>query len=251
MLADLADLADPFRSGLTVPSSVDLSAIVVGALSGGLLAARERFAVTGVLLLAFVSGLGGGLIRDVLLGVGTPVALTDRLYLPVVSVTALVAFFFAGWLARLNPLLVVLDALALGLFTVVGAEKADLFGLPGASVVFLGVATAVGGGFIRDLILGQVPDIARPGTVNAFAALLGAVLLVTIKRVADVPAGCADLVTIVFVTGLRLLAVWRGWQISGPIDLSRRLPDLAPLARTRVRTLRPRRRRSRMTRPDR
>ena len=238
-------LADPFRSSLTVPSWVDLSAIVIGALAGGLLAAREGFAVTGVLLLSFVSGLGGGLIRDVLLGVGTPVALTDPLYLPVVSATAVVAFFFAGWLARLNPLLVVLDALTLGLFTVVGAEKADVFGLPGASVVFLGVATAVGGGVIRDVILGQVPDIARPGTVNAFAALLGAVLLVLVKRVAEVPAGGADLVTIVFVTGLRLLAVWRGWQVTGPIDLSRRLPDLAPLARTRVRTLGRRRRRRR------
>ncbi|MHA3704402.1 trimeric intracellular cation channel family protein [Jatrophihabitans sp. YIM 134969] len=235
----LLALLDPFRSGLTVPSWIDLSAIVVGALSGGLLAAREGFAVTGVLLLSLVSGLGGGLIRDVLLGVGTPVALTDPLYLPTVSVAALVAFFFAGWLARLNPLLVVLDALALGLFTVVGAEKADLYGFPGASVVFLGVVTAVGGGFIRDLILGQVPDIARPGTVNAFAALLGAILLVTTKRVAGVDTVVADLVTIVFVTGLRLLAVWRGWQISGPVDLSRRLPDLAPLARTRaVRTLR-------------
>ena len=164
------------------------------------------------------------------------------------SATAVVAFFFAGWLARLNPLLVVLDALTLGLFTVVGAEKADVFGFPGASVVFLGVVTAVGGGVIRDVILGQVPDIARPGTVNAFAALLGAVLLVTSKRVADVPAGYADLVTIVFVTGLRLLAVWRGWQISGPVDLSTRLPDLAPLARTRVRTLRPHRPRRRRRR---
>ena len=238
----LTDLADPFGDGLTVPSYVDLSAIVVGALAGGLLAAREGFAVTGVLLLSFVSGLGGGLIRDVVLGVGTPVALTNPLYLPVVTGAALAAFFFAGWLARLNPLLVVLDALAIGLFTVVGVEKADLFGLPGASVIFIGVVTAVGGGVIRDVILGQVPDIAKPGTVNAFAALLGAIALVSTKRLGDVPTGLADLVTIVFVTGLRLLAVWRGWQISGPVDLSRRLPDLAPLAVTRVRTLRPHRR---------
>lgn len=239
-------LADPPGSGLTVPRAVDLSAIVVGALAGGLLAAREGLAVTGVLLLSLVTGLGGGLVRDVLLGVGTPVALTDPLYLPAVSITALVAFFFAGWLARLNRLLLVLDALTLGLFTVVGAEKADLFGLPGASVVFIGVATAVGGGMIRDIILGQVPDIARPGVMNAFAAVLGAVLLVTTKRVADVPTAGADLATLAFVTGFRLLAVWRGWQISGPVDLSRRLPELAPLARTRAaRTLRPLRRRRR------
>ncbi len=81
---------------LHVPAAVDLAAIVVGALTGGLLAAREGFAVSGVLLLAVTGGLGGGLIRDVLLAQGPPVALTDRTYLPAVAITAMVTFYFSG-----------------------------------------------------------------------------------------------------------------------------------------------------------
>jgi uncharacterized membrane protein YeiH len=130
--------------------------------------------------------------------------------------------FFSSWLARLNPLLVVLDALALGLFTVAGAYKAQAFAFPGATVVLLGVVTAVGGGLIRDLILGQVPDLAKPGTINAFAAMLGAILFVTVIRVAHVGVGWAELVTLLFVTGFRLLAVWRQWQVRGPVDLTSR-----------------------------
>ena len=73
---------------LHVPQAVDLAAIVIGALTGGLLAAREGFAVSGVLLLAVSGGLGGGLIRDVLLAEGPPVALTNEAYLPTVAITA-------------------------------------------------------------------------------------------------------------------------------------------------------------------
>src|SRR3954451_12600718 len=139
--------------GLRVPAAVDLAAIVIGALTGGLLAAREGFAVSGVLLLAVSGGLGGGLIRDVLLARGTPVALTNPAYLPTVAVAATVTFFFSGWLARLTALLVVLDAVPPGFFTVVGAQRPELAGRPSASVVLVGTVTAVGGAPIRDVLL--------------------------------------------------------------------------------------------------
>ena len=158
---------------LHVPAAVDLAAIVVGALTGGLLAAREGFAVSGVLLLAVSGGLGGGLIRDVLLAAGPPVALTNPSYLPAVAITAAVTFYFSGWLSRLDPLLVALDALTLGLFTVIRAQKAQLAGLPSASVVFIGTPTAVGGAVIRDVLLAQRADMVQPGPYNAVAALLG------------------------------------------------------------------------------
>ena len=162
---------------LRIPAAVDLAAIVIGALTGGLLAAREGFAVSGVLLLAVSGGLGGGLIRDVLLGDLPPVAMTNPAYLPTVAIAAAVTFFFSGWLARLTGLLVVLDAVTLGFFTVIGAQKAQLAGLPSASVVFIGTATAVGGAVIRDVLLAQRADIVQPGPYNAVAALIGASLL--------------------------------------------------------------------------
>jgi uncharacterized membrane protein YeiH len=207
---------------LRVPAAVDLAAIVIGALTGGLLAARESFAVSGVLLLAVSGGLGGGLIRDVLLAEGPPVALTNQAYLPTVAITAAVTFFFSGWLSRLTGLLVVLDAVTLGFFTVIGAQKAELAGLPSASVVFIGTLTAVGGALIRDVLLAQRADIVQPGPYNAVAALIGATALTILAG----PVGLAPLpvaaAVIVLVAALRVLSVWRGWEAPVAVDLPAR-----------------------------
>ncbi|WP_347058938.1 TRIC cation channel family protein [Blastococcus sp. HT6-30] len=218
---------------LRVPAAVDLAAIVIGALTGGLLAAREGFAVSGVLLLAVSGGLGGGLIRDVLLAEGPPVALTNQAYLPTVAITAGVTFFFSGWLARLTGLLVVLDAVTLGFFTVIGAQKAQLAGLPSASVVFIGTLTAVGGALIRDMLLAQRADIIGPGPYNAVAALIGATALTVLAGPLGLdPIPVAALV-IALVAALRVLSVWRGWEAPVAVDLP---------GRTRSRLLRRRER---------
>ena len=207
---------------LPIPAAIDLTAIVIGALTGGLLAAREGFAVSGVLLLAVSGGLGGGLIRDVLLGDLPPVALTDKAYLPAVAITAGVTFFFSGWLSRLTALLVVLDAATLGLFTVIGAQKAQAVGLPSASVVFIGTLTAVGGAVIRDVLLAQRADIVQPGPYNAVAALIGAAALTVLAGPLGLDPLPVAAVVIVLVAGLRVLSVWRGWEAPVAVDLPAR-----------------------------
>ena len=226
---------------LPIPAAVDLAAIVIGALTGGLLAAREGFAVSGVLLLAVSGGLGGGLIRDVLLADGPPVALTDPAYLPTVAVTAAVTFYFSGWLSRLTGLLVVLDAVTLGFFTVIGAQKAQLAGLPSASVVFIGTLTAVGGAVIRDVLLAQRADIVQPGPYNAVAALIGAAALTVLAGPLELPPLPVAAVVIVLVAGLRILSVWRGWEAPVAVDLPSR-------ARNRIAGKRPPERRGRRRR---
>ncbi|SFT33236.1 Uncharacterized membrane protein YeiH [Geodermatophilus amargosae] len=214
-MSTLAAAAETLR----IPVAADLAAIVVGALTGGLLAAREGFAISGVLLLAVSGGLGGGLIRDVLLAQGPPVALTDPAYLPTVAITAMVTFYFSGWLSRLTGLLVVLDAVTLGLFTVIGAQKAQLAGLPSASVVFIGTLTAVGGAVIRDVLLAQRADIVQPGPYNAVAALLGATALTVLAGPLGLDPIPVALVVIVLVAALRVLSVWRGWEAPVAVDL--------------------------------
>jgi uncharacterized membrane protein YeiH len=226
---------------LRVPAAVDLAAIVIGALTGGLLAAREGFAVSGVLLLAVSGGLGGGLIRDVLLADGPPVALTNPAYLPTVAVTAAVTFYFSGWLSRLTRLLVVLDAVTLGFFTVIGAQKAQLAGLPSASVVFIGTVTAVGGAVIRDVLLAQRADIVQPGPYNAVAALIGASALTVLAGPLELPPLPVAAVVIVLVAALRVLSVWRGWEAPVAVDLPSR-------ARSRIAGRRPPERRWRRRR---
>jgi uncharacterized membrane protein YeiH len=227
--------------GLRVPAAVDLAAIVIGALTGGLLAAREGFAVSGVLLLAVSGGLGGGLIRDVLLGDVPPVAMTNPAYLPTVSITAAVTFFFSGWLSRLTGLLVVLDAVTLGFFTVIGAQKAQIAGLPSASVVFIGTATAVGGAVIRDVLLAQRADIVQPGPYNAVAAMIGASLLAVLSGPLGLDPLPVAATVIVLVAALRVLSVWRGWEAPVAVDLPERARDR--LVRRRGGLAGPRRRR--------
>ncbi|MCW2701816.1 MAG: conserved rane protein of unknown function [Blastococcus sp.] len=210
---------------LRIPAAVDLAAIVIGALTGGLLAAREGFAVSGVLLLAVSGGLGGGLIRDVLLAEGPPVALTNQAYLPTVAITAGITFFFSGWLSRLTGLLVVLDAVTLGFFTVIGAQRAELAGLPSASVVFLGTVTAVGGALIRDILLAQRAEIVQPGPYNAVAALIGAAALTILAGPLGVDPLPVAATVIGLVATLRVLSVWRGWEAPVAVDLPLRTRD--------------------------
>lgn len=207
---------------LRIPAAVDLAAIVIGALTGGLLAAREGFAVSGVLLLAVSGGLGGGLIRDVLLADGAPAALTNPAYLPAVAITAAVTFFFSGWLSRLTTLLIGLDAVTLGFFTVIGAQKAQLLGLPNASVVFIGTLTAVGGALIRDVLLAQRADIVQPGPYNAVAALIGAVALTVLAGPVGLDPLPVAATVILLVAALRVLSVWRGWEAPVAVDLPER-----------------------------
>jgi uncharacterized membrane protein YeiH len=203
---------------LQVPVWVDLASIVVGALAGAVSAARLRLDVIGVLFLAVVMGLGGGLLRDILLAV-RPVALTSASYLPTAAVAALVGFFFAGALNRLNAALTLLDALALGLFMVVGVEKAEINGLGAPAAVFIGVAAATGGGLLRDVVANQPVTIVRRGPWNAAAALAGAVVYVALYAL-----GAATIVCEAVAFGLcvlsRLVSVWRGWETPLPYDLT-------------------------------
>src|SRR5215207_4354142 len=143
----------PGTIDVAIPDWIELAAVLVSALSGAFLAAKgHEFDVGGVSALALVAGLGGGIIRDVLLGQGAPAALRDERYLIAVLAATGLGFYFAGTLNQFQGLLIVLDAAALGLYSVVGADKADQAGLPAITAVLLGTITGVGGGIIRDLL---------------------------------------------------------------------------------------------------
>lgn len=203
---------------LQVPAWIDLTAIVIGSLSGAVIGVRHRFPVTGVLILATISGLGGGLIRDLLLN-EIPIALLDRRYLAVAAVAAIGAFFFVSWMERISPVINVFDGLALGLFTIVGAEKAALAGLPFLSTVFIGTATSIGGGMLRDLLLGEVPNALRPGVINALAAVTGATIFGAF-RVLDMDIIVAEVIAILLIAALRYFALYLEWEAPLPYDIA-------------------------------
>lgn len=206
---------------LQVPLWIDLTAVVVGALAGAGVAARERFDVIGALLLAVVMGLGGGIVRDLLLGL-RPAAVTSPYYLPTVAAAALAAFLFSSLTRRFGKIVVILDALSVGLFMIVGVEKALLYNLPYVSAIFIGVAAAVGGGLIVDLIAGRPVEVIHRGPWNATAALVGASVY-TAAAALGAPTGVSQVAGFLVVVAMRLAALRWGLQTPLPADLGQKL----------------------------
>lgn len=168
---------------------LDILGVFVFALSGGLVAVRKRLDLVGVVVLAWVAGLGGGMIRDVLIGDIPPDGVTDwRLLAPAALAGLGVFLWYRTLRARLSigahrrakvlgRSVRVLDAGGLALFAVSGSLKALQFDAGALAAVILGVVTATGGGALRDVLAGQVPEVLRR-ELYAVPALIGATLVV-------------------------------------------------------------------------
>ncbi|GAW52182.1 MULTISPECIES: trimeric intracellular cation channel family protein [unclassified Nocardioides] len=192
----------------------DLVGIFVFAISGALVAVRKGLDVFGVLVLAGTTGLGGGFLRDVLIGATPPAALEDWRYLMVPIAAGLLTFWFHPVLGRVERSVNVLDAFGLGLFCVTGALKAMDYGLSPAPAALMGMVTGIGGGMLRDLLAGRVPTVFR-GELYATPALGGAIVVVAGTHL-DVPVGIVACAGGGLCTIWRLVAIWRHWQAPVP-----------------------------------
>ena len=142
--------------------ALDLTGTFVFGLNGALTALRAtHLDVVGVVTLGMMTALGGGVIRDILIGALPPATFLYWPYFTLAMVGALIAFVLNRPLARFEMSLTTLDAIGLSVFAVIGASKAVAAGLGAGPAVVLGVITAVGGGTIRDALVGQVPTVLR------------------------------------------------------------------------------------------
>ena len=195
--------------------ALDLLGIFVFAISGGLVAVRNQLDILGVVVLAMATGLGGGVIRDVLIGDVPPPALVDWRYLAVPATAGLVTFLWHPTVGKLERVVNTFDAAGLGMFCVAGALKAHDYGLGPAPAAALGMVTGVGGGVIRDLLAGRVPVVLRYGELYAIPALAGAAVASTAVELGvrgAVVAGPA----VLLASGWRLLALRNGWTAPVP-----------------------------------
>ena len=207
-LAGSPPIATALASSVTVPLGLDLAAVAAGALFGALVALRRSLDITGLLGLAIVGGLGGGVVRDVLLD-QPPVALADAAYLPTAIGSGLAVAIVGHALSRVDRLLEVVDAFALGLFAVVGASKALDAGLGPVASATVGVVAATTGGIACDVLSGQRPHVLGPGPVYAWAAVAGSAAYVAVDELAgSVPFAVAAAMAATVV--LRWLAIHRG-----------------------------------------
>jgi uncharacterized membrane protein YeiH len=190
----------------------DLVGTFVFAAEGARTAIRGNLDFFGVMVLSFVTAVGGGIIRDVLLGATPPSALRDWRY-GTIAFVAGAATFVQYWRATVVPvrLVVSLDAAGPALFAIAGTEKALSHGMHPFIAVLLGTITGVGGGTIRDVLLAQVPVVLR-ADLYATAAMAGAVVLVS-GRALRWPAPVAASLGGFVCFGLRLVSVWRHWSL--------------------------------------
>jgi uncharacterized membrane protein YeiH len=186
--------------------SLDILGTAVFAISGAWLACRKDMDIFGAMVLAFVTAVGGGTIRDVLLG-ATPVFwIQDNGYVLVILFSTLLAIGIRKWHEQTRFHLLVADALGLAVFTVIGVTKALTFGSPPVVAVMMGVLTGCGGGAIRDLLAGDVPMVLKK-EIYAFAAMAGGAAYVILQPLVGVAE--ATLVSVALVLVLRLLAMYK------------------------------------------
>lgn len=193
---------------------LDLAGVAVFALSGVIVACRSRMDPFGMLVLAAVTGIGGGTLRDLVLGVRPVFWVTDTTFLWVVLATVALASVGFRYMHRLTrTVLPVVDAVGLALFTAIGAHKALLLGAPGSVAVVMGLFTGVAGGVIRDVLADRVPMVLR-AEIYATASILGGITFVTLHALGT-PFPTTITVTVAITLGLRLAAI--RWNLRLPM----------------------------------
>src|SRR5687768_326387 len=199
---------------MTLVRLLDLLGIGVFAVSGALAAGRKRLDLLGVFVLASVTAIGGGTVRDLLLDRHPIFWLTDAAYLAVIIAAVVVTFAYVRW--RRPPLasLLVADALGLALFSIAGAQIAESAGLPAVSVVLLGTMTGVGGGVIRDVLSAEIPFVLRSGNLYASAVIAGIAAYLALEAI-GVTRQTASLAGMGLIAALRLAAI--RWELKLPV----------------------------------
>ncbi|WP_121058783.1 trimeric intracellular cation channel family protein [Microbacterium telephonicum] len=192
-----------------IPLWADLLAVALGGIQGALFASgfrgQRRLDFLGVALIGIMIGMGGGLIRDLLLNT-TPVTLQTNWYLLTATGASLFGMLLAGMFERLSKLIIGLDALVIGLFGAFGTSKALALGLPLVPAVFVGVCAAAGGGVLRDVLMGLPVAIMHVGSLYAVAAGGGAFVL-AVSQTLGLDAVWAAVIGVAVTTVIRVLAV--------------------------------------------
>ena len=192
-------------------TALDLIGTFVFALSGALKAVRHRLDWLGVVVLATLTGVGGGMVRDVLLGDTPPAVFEDERFFVACLVGAAVVIVAAPRVAARWNLVMVADAVGLGLFAALGAAKGAAHGLGPIGVILCGALTAVGGGVVRDVLVGERPAVLYKG-FYATAALVGAGTLVVLDAIGQ-PLGRQLVAAALACSALRFVALVRNLRL--------------------------------------
>lgn len=184
---------------------LDIFGTVIFAITGAVKGVRNRLDFLGVIVFAITVGCAGGMVRDCLIG-ATPVAsFLNTSYLVACIIAGVFVFFLAPWIVGRWRIILICDAIGLGVFTALGAEKAMTLGIGPVGQIFAGVIGAVGGGVLRDVFSKEVPAVLT-SDFYASASIIGAVIFVILNKL-NVQEPINFTITMVFITVLRLCAM--------------------------------------------
>ena len=211
-------------NALHLPILFDLLGVFSAAASGALTAIRRGLDLVGIAVLGAVTGLGGGAVRDLMIGAIPPAFLTDWWYLSTATVAVAAVIFVEYGLSpagaalrermKIGPAYFVADSLTLGFFAVSGTGKALQYGIAAIPAALLGVVTAVGGGVIRDMLVAEVPTVLRRD-FYAIPALIGALIIVVAAQLEPAATPLA-FVAAGTTAALRMIGVRRSWHARLP-----------------------------------
>ena len=194
---------------------LDLFGTMAFAVTGAFKAIEHKSDIVGIIILATITGVAGGVLRDVVFGRMPPVAIVNPLYVVITVATGVAMFYLYRSLKKHWNLFLQFDAIGLGVFTIIGATFAyNLFGLNFLAMAFAGVLTAVGGGILRDVFVNEMP-IVFIKELYATASFVGVVVFFGLLA-AGISLNVAAIPSIVAVTALRLLAMKYNWNLPLP-----------------------------------
>lgn len=190
---------------------IDISGTFVFAVSGIMVAIQKKFDFFGVIILAFVTSIGGGTLRDIMIG-STPVGwMKSEIHVITILAAVPICYFLSGQLQKARKTFLIFDTLGIGLFTILGMEKALEIGLSPVVAVMMGVVSAVFGGVLRDVLSNDIPMVFRK-EIYAFACLSGALVYLGLNLISDISA-FNMLASISVVIIIRVLSLRYKWSI--------------------------------------
>lgn len=204
----------PGGAPFQLPITFEIAAVFLFAITGALAGIERRYDVVGVFVVALISATGGGLLRDsVLLSQGSvPLVLQNADYLYAVALATIVCLIAGTHLTRFKIIFLLVDAVGLGIYAVVGTQRALGIGLPAAAAACVGIANAVGGGVLRDVLTGRETLLFRPGEFYVVASAIGTAIFLAALFWAELPATDAAYWSIATTFLVRVAAVRFNWK---------------------------------------
>ncbi len=196
---------------MTIIYFLDLLGTFVFAISGMLAAANKQFDIFGAAVIAFVTAMGGGTLRDLLIGAQPVAWMQDLNYLSVIGLAVPLSYFFRSFILRLRRTMFLFDSIGIGLFTILGLQKTLDMGLHPVVALMMGVVSAVFGGVIRDLLSNQAPLIFRK-EIYATACMMGGILYLILSSF-SLDYNIKVIGTVLFIIAIRIAAVRRHWSL--------------------------------------